>query len=236
MRSVALYFWTMRALVVEDEEKVASFISKELQAHGFTVDIAPDGSQAEHCITLQAYDIVLLDWMLPRKSGIEVCRTIRKTMPHVPIIMLTALDGIEEQIKGLGAGADDYLSKPFDLAVLMARVQALIRRSKGRGAEQVLNCSDLVLDTDARQVTRASKEIRLTAREYALLQFLLERKGKVTTRMEILDHVWDTSFDTETNLVDVYINMLRRKVDKPFGSRLIHTVTGMGYVLRETAP
>jgi len=226
----------MRALIVEDEEKVASFMAKELQVHGFAVDVAPDGAQAEALIQQHAYDIVLLDWMLPKKSGIEVCRTIRQSLPHMPIIMLTALDGIEEQIKGLGAGADDYLSKPFDLAVLMARVHALIRRSKGRGSEQLLFCSDLELDTDARMVVRAAQEIRLTAREYGLLLYLLQRKGKVTTRMEILDHVWDTSFDTETNLVDVYINMLRRKVDKPFGTRLIHTVTGMGYVLRETAP
>lgn len=226
----------MRALVVEDEEAVAAFLSKELRSHGFVVDIAQDGVEAERIGTSNVYDIILLDWMLPRKSGIEVCKTLRATIPHVPIMMLTALDGIEEQIKGFGAGADDYLSKPFDVTLLMARVKALIRRSSGRDGERDMSCGDLVMDGDARRVMRAGIEIRLTAREYALLQFLLRRKGKVTTRAEIMDNVWDTTFDTQTNLVDVYINMLRRKLDKPFETRLIHTVTGMGYVMRDTEP
>jgi DNA-binding response OmpR family regulator len=226
----------MRALVVEDEPQVAAFLADELRAAGFTVDVASDGPEGERMALASTYTIVLLDWMLPKRSGIEVCRAIRAARPQVPILMLTALDGIEEQIKGLGAGADDYLPKPFDPKLLMARVQALVRRSQGRGSEQVLHCGDLVLDGDARTVTRAGQDIRLTAREYALLHYLLERKGKVTERSEILDHVWDVDFDTETNLVDVYINMLRKKVDKPFGSKLIHTVTGIGYVLREQTP
>ncbi len=226
----------MRALVVEDEPQVAAFLAEELRAQGFTVDVATEGPEGECMVLENAYTIVLLDWMLPKRSGIDVCRAIRAARPQVPRLMLTALDGIEEQIKGLGAGADDYLPKPFDPKLLMARVQALVRRSQGRGPEQVLHCGDLVLDSDARTVTRAGQEIRLTAREYALLHYLLERKGKVTERSEILDHVWDVDFDTETNLVDVYINMLRKKVDKPFGTKLIHTVTGMGYVLREQAP
>jgi DNA-binding response OmpR family regulator len=226
----------MRALVVEDEPHVAAFIAEELRGAGFTVDVANDGVEGERLALGAAYTIVLLDWMLPKRSGIEVCKALRTARPEVPILMLTALDGIEDQIKGLGAGADDYLAKPFDPKLLMARVQALVRRAKGRGPERVLHCADLVLDADARQVTRAGQEIRLTAREYALLHYLLERKGKVTGRSDILDHVWDVTFDTETNLVDVYINMLRKKVDKPFGSKLIHTVTGMGYMLREQAP
>lgn len=226
----------MRALVVEDEPQVAAFIADELRSAGFTVDVAADGLQGERLASQFPYTIVLLDWMLPKRSGIEVSKALRMLRPEVPILMLTALDGIEEQIKGLSAGADDYLPKPFDPKLLMARVQALVRRAQGRGPERVLHCGDLVLDRDARTVNRAGSPIQLTAREYALLHFLLERKGKVTERGEILDHVWDVTFETETNLVDVYINMLRKKVDKPFGTRLIHTVTGMGYVIREQAP
>jgi DNA-binding response OmpR family regulator len=225
----------MRALIVEDEPQVAAFIADELRGAGFTVDVATDGAEGERLALATSYTIVLLDWMLPKRSGIEVCRALRAARPEVPILMLTALDGIENQIKGLGAGADDYLPKPFDPKLLVARVQALVRRARGRGPEQVLHCADLVLDADARTVTRAGQFIQLTAREYALLHYLLERKGKVTDRGDILDHVWDVSFDTETNLVDVYINMLRKKVDRPFGNKLIHTVTGMGYVIREPA-
>ena len=224
----------MRALIVEDEPQVAAFIADELCKAGFTVDIAVDGPDGERKALANEQDIILLDWMLPYKSGVEVCKAIRKVFPQVPILMLTALDGIEDQIKGLGAGADDYLAKPFDPALLMARVQALVRRAKGRGPEHVYACADLTLDDDAKSVTRAGMDIRLTAREYGLLLFLMQRKGKVTSRSEILDHVWDVSFDTETNLVDVYINMLRKKVDKPYGTKLIQTVTGMGYVLRDT--
>lgn len=225
----------MRALIVEDEPKVAAFIAKELAAHGFTVDVASDGAEGERMAVGRSYAIILLDWMLPRKSGIDVCKSIRASNPHVPILMLTALDGVEEQVKGFGAGADDYLPKPFDVGVLLARVNALLRRARGRGTEKLLVCGDLVMDTDAKRVTRADQEIRLTAREYALLRFLLQHKGRVTGRAEILDKVWDTSFETESNVVDVYINMLRRKVDKPFGQPLIHTVTGMGYLLRDEA-
>lgn len=224
----------MRALVVEDEPKVASFIAKELQSHAFAVDVATNGVDGEQLARTHPYDVILLDWMVPRKSGLEVCRSLRKDMPHVPILMLTALDGVEDQVSSLQAGADDYLAKPFDLSVLMARIQALLRRVRGsRESGSHLVCGDLTLDHEARSVKRAGQEIRLTAREYSLLRFLLMRKGRVTTRMEILEQVWDTLFDTETNVVDVYINMIRKKVDKPFGEKLIHTVTGMGYIMKD---
>ena len=226
----------MRALIVEDEPKVAAFIASELQKKGFTVDVAGNGPDGEQLAIKERYQIILLDWMLPKRNGIDVCRAIRGVDPHVPILMLTALDGVEEQVKGLGAGADDYLAKPFDIGVLLARVNALVRRAQGRGADKLLVCGDLVLDHEAKRVTRADREIKLTAREYALLHYLLLNKGKVMHRASILDHVWDTSFETESNVVDVYINMLRRKVDKPFGHPLIHTVTGMGYVLRDDLP
>lgn len=226
----------MRALIVEDEPKVAAFIASELQKKGFTVDVAENGPDGEQLAIKERYQIILLDWMLPQRNGIEVCRAIRGVDPHVPILMLTALDGVEEQVKGLGAGADDYLAKPFDIGVLLARVNALVRRAQGRGTDKLLVCGDLVMDHEAKRVTRADREIKLTAREYALLHYLLLNKGKVMHRASILDHVWDTSFETESNVVDVYINMLRRKVDKPFGHPLIHTVTGMGYVLRDDQP
>lgn len=223
----------MRALIVEDEPKVAAFITAELEKKGFTVDHAADGVQGIKHAEEHRYAIILLDWMLPKRNGIEVCKSIREKDPHVPILMLTALDGVEEQVKGLGAGADDYLAKPFDITVLLARVNALVRRAQGRGTDKLLICSDLVMDDDAKCVTRADQEVKLTAREYALLHYLIARKGKVCHRDEILDHVWDTGFETESNVVDVYINMLRRKVDKPFGRPLIHTVTGRGYVLHD---
>lgn len=226
----------MRALIVEDEPQVAAFIAAELGRKGFTVDVAGDGLEGERMARAQRHDIILLDWMLPKRNGIEVCRAIRASDPHVPILMLTALDGVEEQVKGLGAGADDYLAKPFDIAVLLARVNALIRRTQGRGTDKLLVCGDLVMDHEAKRVTRGDQEVKLTAREYALLHHLLTHQGKVLDRANILDHIWDTSFETESNVVDVYINMLRRKVDKPFGRPLIHTVTGMGYVLRNDQP
>jgi DNA-binding response OmpR family regulator len=226
----------MRALIVEDEPQVAAFIAKELQAHGLVPDVAVDGLEGMEKAATGHYDIILLDWMLPKRNGIDVCRSIRAKDRHVPILMLTALDGVEEQVKGLGAGADDYLAKPFDVGVLVARVNALLRRARGRGTEQLLVCGDLVMDNEAKRVERAGQEIGLTAREFALLRYLLERKGKVTQRSDILDHVWDTGFETGSNVVDVYINMLRRKIDKPFGRPLIHTVTGMGYILRDDAP
>lgn len=226
----------MRALIVEDEPQVAAFIAAELGRKGFTVDQAADGLEGIRLAQEHRYAIILLDWMLPKRNGIEVCKAIRASDPHVPILMLTALDGVEEQVKGLGAGADDYLAKPFDIAVLLARVNALIRRTQGRGTDRLLVCGDLVMDHEAKRVTRADREIRLTAREYALLHHLLTHQGKVVDRATILDDVWDTGFETESNVVDVYINMLRRKVDKPFGRPLIHTVTGMGYVLRPDRP
>jgi DNA-binding response OmpR family regulator len=226
----------MRALIVEDEPKVAAFIAAELAKKGFTVDQAVDGLEGIQQAQEHRYAIILLDWMLPKRNGIEVCRAIRASDPHVPILMLTALDGVEEQVKGLGAGADDYLPKPFDVAVLLARINALIRRAQGRGTDKLLVCGDMVMDHEAKHVTRADREISLTAREYALLHYLLIHQGKVMDRASILDHVWDTSFETESNVVDVYINMLRRKVDKPFSRPLIHTVTGMGYVMRNAEP
>lgn len=224
----------MRILVVEDEPKLASFLQRGLQAESFTVDVATDGLQGERMAQDQPYDLVVLDVMLPKKTGLEVCWTLREAYPALPILMLTALDQPAEVVKGLNRGADDYLTKPFQLEVLVARIRALLRRAQASSElDAKLRCADLELDLLAKTVTRAGQKITLTAREFALLNYLLVRKGRVVSRMDILEKVWETSFDTDTNVIDVYINFLRKKIDKPFPEKLIHTVVGMGYVLRE---
>lgn len=224
----------MRVLVVEDDPKLASFIQRGLAEQSFQVDVALDGRQGEIMARATPYDLVILDLMLPKRSGLDVCRELRATYPYLPILILTALDSSEDTVRGLNAGADDYLSKPFEFAVLLARVRALIRRSHAsREQNGLLSCADLVLDTVSKSVRRGEVAISLTAREFALLEFLLMHHGRVVSRVEIIEHVWDTSFDSGTNVVDVYINFLRKKIDKPFTHKLIHTVTGMGYVLRD---
>lgn len=226
----------MRLLIVEDEPKLAAFIQRGLIEQSFVVDVAGDGREGEEMARRTSYDLVILDLMLPRRSGLEVCQALRATYPQLPILILTALDGSADTVKGLNAGADDYLTKPFEFAVLLARVRALLRRSHAsRERNGLLQCADLVLDTVSKSVRRGDVSITLTAREFALLEYLLTHRGRVVSRVDILEHVWDTSFDPGTNVVDVYINFLRKKVDKPFATKLIHTVTGMGYVLRDDA-
>jgi two-component system, OmpR family, copper resistance phosphate regulon response regulator CusR len=224
----------MRILVVEDEPKVASFLQKGLTEQSYTVDVAHDGLEGETMALQHTYDLVVLDVMLPKKSGLEVCNVLRKTYPQLPILLLTALDDGQDVVTGLNRGADDYLTKPFTFDVLLARLRALLRRAQAtREVDAKLRCDDLEMDLLAKTVTRAGKRITLTSREFGLLSHLLMQKGRVVSRVDILEKVWDTSFDTDTNIVDVYINFLRKKMDKPFENKLIHTVTGMGYVLRE---
>jgi two-component system, OmpR family, copper resistance phosphate regulon response regulator CusR len=224
----------MRILVVEDEPKVASFLQKGLSEQSYTVDVAHDGLEGETMALQHTYDLVVLDVMLPKKSGLEVCNVLRKTYPQLPILLLTALDDRQDVVTGLNRGADDYLTKPFTFDVLLARIRALLRRAQAtREVDAKLRCDDLEMDLLAKTVTRAGKRITLTSREFGLLSHLLMQKGRVVSRVDILEKVWDTSFDTDTNIVDVYINFLRKKMDKPFENKLIHTVTGMGYVLRE---
>ncbi|MBX3101007.1 MAG: response regulator transcription factor [Bacteroidetes bacterium] len=224
----------MRILVVEDEPKLASFLERGLKQEGFAVDVATDGLQAESMTEENPYDLVVLDVMLPTKSGLEVCRKLRETLPRLPILMLTALDKPSAVVQGLNRGADDYLTKPFQFEVLVARIRALLRRAQvSTEMDAKLSCADLEIDLIAKTVTRAGEKISLTAREFMLLNYLLVRKGRIVSRMDILEKVWETSFDTDSNIVEVYINFLRKKIDKPFATKLLHTVVGMGYVLRE---
>jgi two-component system copper resistance phosphate regulon response regulator CusR len=220
----------MRVLLVEDEPQVARFISKGLREQAFAVDHVPDGDQALFRAGVNDYDVMILDIMLPCRDGFSVCRSLRETGVKVPILMLTARDGLEDQIEGLNAGADDYLAKPFDFRVLLARVHALLRRAS-QVRPNLIEVTDLVLNTLNHSASRSGQLIRLTAKEYALLEFLMLHNGQILGRAEIAEHVWDENFDPFSNLIDVYIKRLRRKVDHGFSPPLIHTRRGEGYML-----
>ncbi len=222
---------------MEDEPKVAASIKSWLEEQQYTVDVAPDGAVGRHLGISQSYDLVLLDLNLPFVDGYEVCRSLREHHPHMPIIMLTAWGSIEKKLTGFDRGADDYLVKPFDLRELQVRIRAQLRRSNLepstlQQAEDVLRVADLEVNTAFKTVSRANQTIELTAREYTLLEFLIRRNGRVVSRSEIAEQVWDINFDTGTNVVDVYINFLRRKIDRNFEPKLIHTKQGMGYYLK----
>jgi two-component system copper resistance phosphate regulon response regulator CusR len=220
----------MRFLIVEDEPRVASFIAKGLREQGFAVDTARDGDEASYKASISKYDLILLDVMLPRKSGFTVCKELRVAGIKAPILMLTARDAIEDRVKGLDSGADDYLGKPFDFKELLARMRALLRRAKEL-RPGTLQMSDLTLDTASHTVTRGGKRISLTAKEYALLEFFMLRQGKIVSRNEIAEHVWDENFDPFSNVIDVYVRRLRKKIDDDFDRPLIHTRRGEGYIL-----
>lgn len=223
----------MKILLVEDEPKVASFIKKGLEEQTYDVDQAYDGIFGVKLALQQEYDLIILDIILPHKSGLEVCREIRQQNMTVPILMLTALGSTDDKITGLDAGADDYLTKPFEFKELLARIRALTRRSNESVAGEKLGIADLEMDMVTKTVIRAGKALSLTAREFSLLQFLLRNKGRVLSRVDITEQVWETSFDTGSNVIDVYINFLRKKIDKGHTNKLIHTLVGMGYVLKE---
>jgi DNA-binding response OmpR family regulator len=220
----------MRILVVEDERKVASFIQRGLEAEHHQVDVAHDGEAGLSRALDGDYDLVVLDVMLPGRDGLSVLRELRARRRTVPVLLLTARAGVADKVAGLDGGADDYLTKPFEVAELLARMRALLRR--GSGTPPVLGVADLRLDPATRQVTRAGRAIELTAREHALLEYFLRNPGRVLSRAMIAQHVWGVSFDTFTNVIDVYVNYLRRKIDAEFEPKLIHTVRGAGYVLR----
>jgi DNA-binding response OmpR family regulator len=218
--------------LVEDEQKVAAFIRKGLEEHGYKVTVAPDGSAALDALKTK-FNIFILDVMLPDMNGIELCRQIRKTDSRTPILMLTALDQIDNKVEGLKAGADDYLVKPFHFSELLARIEAMLRRQAADGAtERLLVFEDLKLDTWSNVVERAGRQIALTAKEYTLLELFMRNPNKVLSREYIGEQVWKIGFDTGTNFIDVYVNYLRKKMEKGFNSKLIHTVIGMGYILR----
>jgi DNA-binding response OmpR family regulator len=220
----------MRVLVVEDEKRLAAGLRAGLEADGFAVDVALDGTDGLWMAREQTYDAIVLDIMLPRVNGFALCSTLRAEGVWTPILMLTAKDGEWDEVEALDTGADDYLTKPFSHAVLVARLRALIRRgSPERPA--VLEAGDLRLDPAAKVASRAGTPVELTARELALLEFLLRRRGDVVSKREILDHVWDYDFEGDPNIVEVYVRHLRNKLDRPFGRRAIQTVRGAGYRL-----
>jgi two-component system, OmpR family, copper resistance phosphate regulon response regulator CusR len=220
----------MRILLVEDERKVASFVARALRENAYAVDVAESGEKALELAGDFVYDGILLDVRLPGLSGIEVCRRLRRTGVQTPILMLTARGLVEERVEGLDAGADDYLTKPFALAELQARLRALIRRRLHNGGA-TLRYADLELDRHRRRVNRGQKAIPLTSKEFALLEFLLLRAPESVTRSEIIEHVWDMQFDNESNLLEVYVNRLRQKIDQGRAVKLIHTLRGVGYRL-----
>ena len=223
----------MRVLVVEDEKKTASFVRKALQAENFAVDVTHNGDDALAAASATPFDVILLDIMLPGRDGLSVLRHLREHKNTTPVLLLSARGELNERVEGLNTGADDYLAKPFALAELVARVRALTRRS-GEMKSTVLRVADLTLDTVTHRAQRGDVEIELTAREYRLLEFLMRSTGRLCGRMMILEKVWDYHFDPGTNLVDVYMRRLREKIDADFEPKLLQTVRGVGYVLKES--
>jgi len=222
----------MKILVVEDEKKVAGFIKRGLEEDGYQVTVTHDGADGLKLALEGDYSLVILDVMLPKKDGLTVVTELRGAGKHIPVLMLTAKATTEDVVSGLDAGSDDYLTKPFAFSELTARVRALLRREgKDRGAE--ITFADLRLDPVSHKVWRGKTEIELTAKEYGLLEYLMRNTNTVLSRAMIADHVWDYAFDSFTNIIDVYVNYLRKKVDKDFPVKLIHTVRGQGYVMRE---
>ena len=222
----------MRILLVEDEERLASFIRKGIAAEGYEVEVAYDGRTGLSLFRRDIYDIIILDVNLPHMNGFDLCRSIRSENEAVPVLMLTALDSLADKSDGFNAGADDYLAKPFEFQELILRLRALTRRNGSR-PKQVLKLADLELNLDSKTVTRAGKRIDLTTREYSLIEYMMLNKGKIISRMDISERVWSLNFDNNSNVIDVYISYLRKKIDKGFSPRLLHTIVGMGYVLRE---
>jgi DNA-binding response OmpR family regulator len=221
----------MRILVVEDEAKVASFIRRALEEESYAVDMCADGARGLDLARAGCYDLVILDLMLPGMPGLEVLKALRKEQIATPVLILTARSELDQKVKGLDAGADDYLTKPFAIEELLARVRVLLRRGSGEAAG-MLQVADLLLNPATREVTRGGRRIDLTSKEYALLEYLMRNAGRVLTRPMIAEHVWNQDFDTFTNVIDVYVNYLRNKIDRGHDRKLIQTVRGRGYVLK----
>lgn len=220
----------MGILIVDDEANFTRIIGKGLRERGYAVDVASDGEEALRMVSARDYDVLILDVMLPRKDGLTVCRELRASGNSVPILMLTARDAVENRIAGLNGGADDYLVKPFDFRELLARIRALLRRQPAIHPE-VIHVADLTVDVGSRSVSRGSSLIELTAKEFSLVEYLARHAGQVVSRHEIAEHVWNESFDQFSNLIEVYMRRLRRKIDDPHGEKLLQTRRGQGYVL-----
>ncbi|HPT10727.1 MAG TPA: response regulator transcription factor [Bacteroidales bacterium] len=221
-------------LIVEDEQRLAEVLKKQFESEGFSIELAYDGYIGKQMIDRTNYNLIILDINIPLINGYDLCKEIRKSNKNVPIIMLTALGTPDNKITGFEAGADDYILKPFDFRELLARVNVFLRRSDTTPKQEKLILADLVMDTSTRTVTRAGKRIDLTAKEYALLKLFVTNKGKLLPRDHIIEKVWGIDFDPGTNVIDVYVNYLRRKIDKDFTSKLIHTKFGFGFYCNET--
>ncbi len=221
----------MRILIVEDEKKVAGFIKKGLEEETYAVDVAYDGEEGFHLAAMNEYDMIILDLMLPKIDGLEVLTRLRDKKVSTPILLLTAKDAVEDKVTGLNKGADDYLTKPFAFSELLARIRSLLRRGQVETKTE-LKVGDLSLDMVSHKVSRNGEEIELTGKEYSLLEYFMRNEGKVLTRTMIAEHVWDYNFDTFTNVIDVYVNHLRKKIDKKYPAKLLHTLRGVGYVMR----
>ncbi len=221
----------MRILVVEDENKIAQHTAEILTSMSYVAEIATSGKKARELFSLFDYDLIILDIMLPDDDGLKICHDFKKQKPTLPILMVTTLTQINDKVRGLDSGADDYLTKPFHTDELCARVRALLRRHSEIG--MTLSCADLSLDLIKRQANRLGKTIKLTTKEFALLEYLLRNTGRPVSRSQIAQHVWDLHFDPESNVVDVYVKQLRKKIDHDFGKKLIKTIVGMGYVIND---
>lgn len=225
---------TRKILVIEDEANVASFIRQGLEEEFYAVDVSPSGKNGLSLLEKNAYSALILDVILPDTTGFAVCKKLRSEYrSEIPVIMLTALNSTEDIVTGLESGADDYLAKPFKFRELLARVNALIRRSRKEAAARILQCRDLTVNLDSMEVTRAGKATTLTATEFRLLEYFLRNRNRVLSRDTIIRNVWDSAYELSNNVVDVYVNYLRNKIDKGQGQKLIHTVVGMGYMLKE---
>lgn len=220
----------MRLLLVEDDARIARFVAKGLREQSYAVDLAATGDDALYQAAINSYDLIILDVMIPGRDGFAVCRELRRSGQRMPILMLTARDAIEDRVTGLDHGADDYLTKPFEFRELLARLRALLRRSAELRPARIV-VADLVVDTGAQTASRAGRTISLTAKEYALLEFLARNAGRVVGRAEIAEHVWDETFDPFSNLIEVYVNRVRRKIDSAHAKPLLHTRRGSGYFL-----
>jgi two-component system, OmpR family, copper resistance phosphate regulon response regulator CusR len=228
----------MNILVIEDEQKVAAFLKNGLEEHGYAVDIAYDGYTGEKLALNKVFDLILLDVIIPVTNGIELCKKIKDVKPNQPILMLTALGTTDDKVTGFESGADDYLVKPFEFKELLVRIKALTKRAhqlpNDNRQANILQVGDLKLDLDKKLAFREGKQIQLTAKEFTLLEYLMRNKGRVVSRVDIAEHVWEVTFDTGTNVVEVYMNILRKKIDKDFPTKLIHTRIGLGYVIQES--
>lgn len=224
----------MKILVAEDEPKVSAFLKEGLEANGFEVDVASDGAKAKQLAAKNKYDLAVFDVIMPKINGLDLCRMVKEMQPNVPVIMLTALSSTDDKLSGFDAGVDDYLVKPFEFKELLARIRALTRRSlQIPEPESVLKIADLELHIEKKRAYRSGREIELTPKEFALLEYFMRNKGHVLSRADISDKVWNIHFDTGTNVVDVFINMLRKKIDKGFENKLIQTRVGLGYIMKE---